>query len=194
MRKLLTFLKKQNPCRGRQGSAGGWLEASNFTRCRPKDPRNPNVASRFLQARSLSNLCTTRALIAVAWTVFAASSASSGAHAQMLLTGAGSSKSGGGGVFTGVLDIVPTAVAGWGLRAPSAAYATGLGKLANICTPSDALCADVNSDANGNFNLAGTPSLTCNNSTSICTIKTFYDLSGHAAMRKALMAEGWLAN
>lgn len=87
--------------------------------------------------------------------------------------------------FSGILDIVPTATVGWGLRAPSAAYAVLQGKLANICTPSDAVCADVNSDTSGNFNLAGTPSLTCNNSGSICTIKTLYDLSGHTNCQSA---------
>jgi hypothetical protein len=59
MRKLLTYLKMQNPRRLRQGPAGGWLEAGNLTRCQPKDQPNPSAASRLLQARSLSNLCTT---------------------------------------------------------------------------------------------------------------------------------------
>lgn len=80
--------------------------------------------------------------------------------------------------YSGPGDVVASAVAWWGLRAYSAAYAASLGKIANICTPLDAVCADVNSDASGNFNLSGTGSLLCNNSTSICTIKTFYDQSG----------------
>jgi hypothetical protein len=64
MRKLLTYLTTQNPRRGGQGSAGGWFEASSWTRCQPKDPRNPSAASSFLQARFLSIvfvLCTTLA-------------------------------------------------------------------------------------------------------------------------------------
>jgi hypothetical protein len=68
MRKLLTFLKMQNPRRAGQGSAGGWLEASSWTRCQPKDPLNPSAPSKFPQARSLGNilaLCTTCAWIAL---------------------------------------------------------------------------------------------------------------------------------
>jgi hypothetical protein len=67
------FFKTQNPRRAGQGSAGGWFEASSWTRCQPKDPRNSTVASRFLQARSLSNilaLCTTSALVALTAIVF----------------------------------------------------------------------------------------------------------------------------
>lgn len=87
----------------------------------------------------------------------------------------------GGGGYTGPLDCsgcATTALGFWALRAPTAAYATAQGVLANICTPSDATCADVKSDTSGNFNLSGTPSLTCNNSTSICTVKIIYDTSG----------------
>jgi hypothetical protein len=74
MRKLLTFLKMQNPRRAGQGSAGGWLEASSWTRCQPKDPLNPSAPSKFPQARSLGNilaLCTTCAWIAPTAIVFA---------------------------------------------------------------------------------------------------------------------------
>lgn len=84
-----------------------------------------------------------------------------------------------GGSYTGPGDIIAGAAAWGGMRAYSAAYATSLGKIANICTPSDAVCADVNSDSSGNFNLAGTPSLTCNNVGSICTVKTLYDQTGN---------------
>jgi hypothetical protein len=71
MRKLPAFLKKQNPRRGRQGSAGGWAEASSCARCQPKDPENSNVASRVLQARSLSNILAlwTIALASIAFAV-----------------------------------------------------------------------------------------------------------------------------
>ena len=85
---------------------------------------------------------------------------------------------GGGGGYAGAGDVVSGAYAWWGLRAYNAAYATGLNKIANICTPADAVCADVNSDASGNFNLSGTGSLVCNNVGSICTVKTLYDQSG----------------
>jgi hypothetical protein len=80
--------------------------------------------------------------------------------------------------YIGPGDLIPGATAWWGLRAYNAAYAASLGKIVNVCTPADATCADVKSDAAGNFNIAGTPSLTCNNSTSICTIKTLYDQTG----------------
>jgi hypothetical protein len=59
------FSKTQNPRRAGQGSAGGWLEASNWTRCHAKDPRNSSVVAGFLQARFLGIvrvLCTTLAL------------------------------------------------------------------------------------------------------------------------------------
>jgi hypothetical protein len=74
---IVTYLKLQNHRRLRQGSLGGWLEAGNLIRCQPKDLRNPSVASRFLQARFLSNLCTTCALIALASIVFAVGSPAS---------------------------------------------------------------------------------------------------------------------
>jgi hypothetical protein len=80
--------------------------------------------------------------------------------------------------YVGPGDVVASAYEWWGLRAYSAAYATATGRIANICTPADAVCADVLSDTNGNFNLAGTPSLTCNNVGSICTVKILYDQSG----------------
>jgi hypothetical protein len=83
-----------------------------------------------------------------------------------------------GSSYTGPGDVVSGAAAWWGLRAYNGTYAASLGKIANVCTPSDVTCADVKANASGNFNLAGTPSLTCNNSTSICTIKTFYDQIG----------------
>lgn len=80
--------------------------------------------------------------------------------------------------YSGPGDVVASASAFWGLRAYTAAYATGLGKLANVCTALDAVCADVSSDANGNFNISAVGSLACNNTVSICTIKTLYDQIG----------------
>jgi hypothetical protein len=66
MRKLLTFLKKQNPRRGgQQGFAGGWLEARGEARCQPKDPCDPNAVPWFPQAHLLSigrAMCTTSVL------------------------------------------------------------------------------------------------------------------------------------
>jgi hypothetical protein len=83
MRKLLTFLKKQNPHRGGQGSAGGWLEAGGCARCQPKDPRNSNVALKFLQARSLSTIRTLW-IIALASIVFAVCSPASAQYGSCL--------------------------------------------------------------------------------------------------------------
>ncbi len=82
-------------------------------------------------------------------------------------------------VYSGPGDIVSGATAWWGLRAYNAAYATGLNKLANVCTPLDVTCADVNSDANGNFDIGSVGALTCNNGASICTVKILYDQSGN---------------
>lgn len=100
------------------------------------------------------------------------------AQAQVPMTGAGLGKPAAASGFTGAADIIASPKVFYGLQAPSAAYAAGLGKLANICTPLDAVCADVSSDANGNFNIGAVGSLTCNNSTVICTVKTLYDTSG----------------
>jgi hypothetical protein len=78
MRKLLTFLKTQNPCRRGQGLAGGWLEARGFTRCQAKNPSNGSAVPSFVQARFLSivrALCTSLALGAVAFGVCSPTSA-----------------------------------------------------------------------------------------------------------------------
>jgi hypothetical protein len=72
MRKLLTFLKTQNPRREGQGLAGGWLEARVWTRCQAKDPLDASAVTSFVQARFLSIvrvLCTTLALGALAFGV-----------------------------------------------------------------------------------------------------------------------------
>jgi hypothetical protein len=79
MRKFLTFFEKQNPRRGGQGSEGGWVEARR-ARCQPKDPRNSSVASKFLQARSLSNILAlwTIALASIAFAVCSPAAAQMG--------------------------------------------------------------------------------------------------------------------
>jgi hypothetical protein len=75
-------------------------------------------------------------------------------------------------------------VSGWafwgGLRAFSGATAGT--KAANICNSGDANCADVNTLANGNFDVAtatGAP-LNCGGTGGTCTVKTLYDKSGNA--------------
>jgi hypothetical protein len=85
---------------------------------------------------------------------------------------------GGGGGFAGPGDVVAGALAWWGLRAYSAAKAGT--KAANICNAGDAACADVNTLANGNFDVVtaqGAP-LNCGGTGGTCTIKTLYDQSG----------------
>lgn len=93
--------------------------------------------------------------------------------------GSGGASTAAGG-YVGPGNILSGASAFWGLRAYSAAFAAGLNRLANICLPSDTLCADVPSDLNGNLALPASLS-TCNNSTVICTVKTLYDQSGALA-------------
>jgi len=77
--------------------------------------------------------------------------------------------------FTGPGDIITSnAVAWWGLRAYSTA--TRGNKLANVCDAGDAHCVDMLSDATtGN---AVIPSSNPNCTTSSCTVKTLYDLTG----------------
>jgi hypothetical protein len=81
------------------------------------------------------------------------------------------------GGYTGPGDVV----SGWafwgGLRAFSAATAGT--KAANICNAGDANCADVNTLANGNFDVTtaqGAP-LNCGGTGGTCTVKTLYDKS-----------------
>lgn len=80
--------------------------------------------------------------------------------------------------YTGPGDVVSGATAWWGVRAYSASYASGLGILARVCTVADAVCANVSSDANGNFDLAGAATLTCTN-ISVCTINKLVDQTGN---------------
>lgn len=120
-------------------------------------------------------------LVVVVW--FVSTSAGLGLHSAISFWQSRDSNyniSVGKAPYVGPGDVVSSAVAWWGLRAYSAAYAASLGVIANVCTPLDAVCADVSSDANGNFNLAGAATLLCNNTSSICTVKKLYDqtLSG----------------
>lgn len=81
----------------------------------------------------------------------------------------------GGGSYTGPGDVIGSAKMWYGLRAYSAATAGT--KAARICNASDANCADVNTLANGNFDVAtatGSP-LSCGGGGGTCTIRTLYD-------------------
>jgi hypothetical protein len=81
---------------------------------------------------------------------------------------------GGGGPYVGPGDVVSGARMWWGLRAYSAATAGT--KIANICNAS-AICADINSTASGDFDIATAQggTLNCGGAGGTCTIKTFYD-------------------
>jgi hypothetical protein len=83
---------------------------------------------------------------------------------------------GGPSSYSGPGDIVSSAnVAWWGLRAYSLAKAGT--KAVNVCNTGDAACADVNTLADGSFDVAtaaGAP-LNCGGSGGTCTIKVFYD-------------------
>ncbi len=79
--------------------------------------------------------------------------------------------------YVGPGDVVSGAVAWWGLRAYSAAKAGT--KAANIChvVPST-VCADINTLANGNFDVAATVGGTLNCGVVTCHVNKLYDQSG----------------
>jgi hypothetical protein len=106
---------------------------------------------------------------ALALTVGVAASSFGG---SMSLLGVGSAPSVG---YTGPGDVVSGAFAWYGLRAYSLAKAGT--KVANVCNSGDANCADINSLANGKFDVTtaqGSP-LNCGGAGGTCTIKTLYD-------------------
>lgn len=84
-----------------------------------------------------------------------------------------------GAAYSGPGDVQGTGWVWWfGLRAFSAATAGT--KAANICNSGDATCNDVNTLANGNFDVAtatGAP-LNCGGAGGTCTVKILYDKSG----------------
>lgn len=95
------------------------------------------------------------------------------ARATVLLTGAG--KGTAAVPYVGPGDIVSGARVWYGLRGYNAAFA---GPAAGVCLPLDVACADVYI-VNGVFQLGTVATLGCNDSTSVCTIKTLYDQSGN---------------
>jgi hypothetical protein len=87
---------------------------------------------------------------------------------------------GGAAAYQGPIDVVASPVACWALRACSNALAGT--KTANICNSGDANCADVNSLANGKFDVTtaqGAP-LNCGGAGGTCTVKTIYDQTANA--------------
>ncbi len=99
------------------------------------------------------------------------------AQAQLLVTGVGvgSVSGGGGGGYSGPGDLKTYDI--WvGTYAYSAAKRGSAA--VNVCSASDAACADLSTDATtGLLNVAGTTvgASACNDSTNICTIKTWYN-------------------
>lgn len=82
----------------------------------------------------------------------------------------------GGGAYQGPGDIVSGAIAWWGLRAYSAAKAGT--KAASICDVSTGLtCSDVNTLANGNFDVATAAALP--QCATACQVATLYDQTGN---------------
>lgn len=92
---------------------------------------------------------------------------------RMTLLGAGTATS--AAAYSGPGDIVSGAKAWWGLRGYNAAFA---GNAANVCLPLDVTCADV-AIVSGSLSLSALGVLGCNDSTSICTVKTLYDQTGN---------------
>lgn len=101
-----------------------------------------------------------------------------GAPAQVSVTGAGcgvgTTCSGAPPAYTGPGDVVSGADFYLGLRAYNAATAGA--KAVNVCLPLDATCADFSTNATtGALTIVAITGTSCNNTTVICTIKTFYD-------------------
>ncbi len=88
-------------------------------------------------------------------------------------------------LYSGPGDVNAGAFLWVGLRAYS--RATAGTKAANICNSGDANCADVNSLANGDFDVATAQAapLSCGGAGGTCTIKTLYDKSGNTNCNSA---------
>lgn len=88
---------------------------------------------------------------------------------------------GGAAAYAGPGDVVAGALYWNGLRAYSLAKAGT--KAANICNSGDANCADINTLANGKFDVATAQAGTtnCGGSGGTCTVKILYDQSGNTS-------------
>lgn len=96
---------------------------------------------------------------------------------QVPMTGAGTGApavaSGGGGGYTGPIDINGTAFVFWSMRPGSAALASAGQKLFRVCdTATGSTCGDVTATAAGGVTFPGSPS--CGS----CEVATLYDQSG----------------
>lgn len=116
----------------------------------------------------------------------------SSAFAQVPMTGAGTGapSGGGGGPFVGPGDINGAAVAWWGLRAFSTAYATSLGNIADIVDTATGLAScTIKAKSNGDADLTSTSCVggtlsvttfcTVTHATG-CSVTKLYDQSGNS--------------
>lgn len=97
------------------------------------------------------------------------------AHAGMLLLGVGAyAAPPPPPSYTGPGDVISGAVVWYGMRAYSAAKRGT--KAVNVCLPLDVTCGDLNTDAStGALTITTIGGTACNNSTTICTVKIFYN-------------------
>lgn len=109
-----------------------------------------------------------RRLLLIVCALFFASQSAQSQQSPLTVLGAGPASG-----YTGPGDIVSGAYLWWGLRGYRSSYS---GSAVNVCTPTDAACADI-TISNGTLVIPGALS-GCNNSGSICTIRTWYDQSG----------------
>ena len=94
---------------------------------------------------------------------------------------------GGGGSYTGPVDILASPTFGYGLRAASAADRGN--PLVELCTPLDAACEVESSSASTGALVLGATGSTCNNSTVICTAKELYSRTGGNNITQATIAD-----
>lgn len=80
-------------------------------------------------------------------------------------------------VYTGIGDIVSTWTMWFGSRAYSSA--TRGNKIWNMCEPTNTTCADISTSATTGYPVVGTIGATNCGSSTTCTIKTWYDLTGN---------------
>ena len=80
-------------------------------------------------------------------------------------------------VYTGPGDIVSTWTMWFGSRAYSSA--TRGNKIWNMCEPTNTTCADISTSATTGYPVVGTIGATNCGSSTTCTIKTWYDLTGN---------------
>jgi hypothetical protein len=103
--------------------------------------------------------------------------------AQLTTTGAGGSAviaSGGARCsgYTGIGDVIASAVWHGGLRSYNATACNSSLALLNLCLPSSSTCLDMLPGTNGLLLLTAISGTSCNNSTVICTVQWIYDDSG----------------